>query len=800
MGVRIHTLAGELNLTSKELLAILRAKGIKMTSHLSCIHEDIAKNIRLEVRARRSSSARAGEKAGEKAPAPPPPAPPPSVRAPSRGPLIVRSTTPSDRRPMPRGGDGAGGRAGRSGARGGGSAPAPVAPSAGGHGPPPAGAVGGKGQGRKVRFFPGDQGFRERSGERSKPKGPRPGARGQRRRGGRRGGDSRREPFRSTREMISTDRPSSVQVILPVTLKELSPIIGVRQNMIMKALMDEQVLVNVNVNLTEEMLHLIGEKFEVEINSQQPEAVESTIEEIERLVDPEESLQPRAPVVTFLGHVDHGKTSLLDKIRATRVAHGESGGITQHLSAYRVDQGGINVVFIDTPGHRAFTEMRARGANVTDVVVLVVAADDGPMPQTEEAIHHAQAAEVPIVVAINKVDKENANVDRTKQQLSQLGLAPPEWGGTTEMIEVSAITGQGIDELLELLSLETEILDLKANPEKAAVGTVLDARATTGRGIVATVLIQEGSLGLGSPIVCGPAWGKVRTMQSTTGVRLQAAPPATPAEITGIDELPEAGDRIYALESLNKAKDIAQERQRKKRAAERAERTHVTLDKLFEHISKGRTREINLILKTDVKGSLEVLRRQLLELSTEEVGIKILLGGVGEINESDVLLADASDAIIIGFHVVPNERARALADEKKVEIRLYQVIYQVLEEMKMSLEGLLEPDRYEELQSTVEIRELFRSTRLGNIAGCFVRSGTVRREDPVRLTRDGIIIYEGKLESLRRFKEDVREVKEGFECGLRIQDYGDIKVGDIIESHKVLEKARSLSDSRSSGV
>ncbi|MEM7168507.1 MAG: translation initiation factor IF-2, partial [Planctomycetota bacterium] len=481
----------------------------------------------------------------------------------------------------------------------------------------------------------------------------------------------------------------------------------------------------------------------------------------------------------------------------TRVQMGEHGGITQHLSAYRVDSGDKHVVFIDTPGHKAFTEMRARGANITDVAVLVVAADDGVMPQTQEAIQHAQAANISIVVAINKIDKANANVMRTKQQLAEIGLSPPDWGGSTEMVEVSALTDLGIDDLLELLTLETEILELRANPDKEGIGTVLDARATQGLGNVATVLIQEGTLRPGDHVICGSAQGKVRMLQTTTGIPLEAAGPSTPVELTGLDELPEAGDRLYALSDVSKIKAIAEDRKRQRRALDRARRRqHITLEGLSEFLAKSKIKEVNLIVKADVKGSLEVLRKQLTDLSTEEVGIRIIGEGIGAITESDVLLADASNAVVIGFGVAANDRARRQAEESNVEIRTYQVIYQIIEEMKLSLEGLLDPELYEEAQATVEVQEVFTSSRLGKIAGCIVRSGVFRREDPVRLAREGKIIYEGKLDSLKRFKDDTKEVKEGFECGCRIAGYSDIKVGDSIESYKILKKARTLDQSK----
>lgn len=716
-------------------------------------------------------------------------------------PLIIRSKAPAPA-PARRGpGAGAPGRGPAGPGRGPGGPGGPGrGPGGPGRGPGGPGGTGG-GPPSKVRFFPGDGGMLPGTGA---PPGRGRGGRG----GGRRSGKTHRgahgrgrqreslDHFRRQRqeEVLSGEKPSEITVQMPVTLKELSPLISVRQNFLLKALMEDGVLINVNSALTEEMLLVIGEKFSIDIDVEEAKAVDSTLAELEKL-DPDENLVPRAPVVTILGHVDHGKTSLLDKIRETHVTQSESGGITQHISAYRVDHENKHVVFIDTPGHKAFTEMRARGANVTDVAVLVVAADDGPMPQTIEAKEHAEAADVPIVVAINKIDRPNANVEMTKTKLAEIGLSPPEWGGKTEMVEVSAITGQGIDALLEILSLETEVLELRANPDKNAIGTVLEAKATTGRGNVVTMIVLDGTLRNGDTAICGAAHGKIRTMTSTTGVPLDEAGPATPVEITGLTDLPEAGDRFYVLDDISEARDIAEDRKRKKRAAERMVRQHVTLEGLFDKISEGETKEIKLVVKADMKGSMEVLRKELTDIGTSEVGVRLIRSGVGEITEDDVLLADASDAIIIGFHVSANPRARSQAEEKGVEIRTYQVIYQVIEEMRLALEGMLDPEILEEVQGSVEILQLFRSSRLGNIAGCIVRSGRIRREDPVRLIRDGRMIYEGKIDSLKRVKEDVREVKEGFECGLRIQGYDDIKIGDFVESFRKVEKARTLDES-----
>jgi len=721
----------------------------------------------------------------------------PSAR-PSRGrPLIIRSKAPS--RPAPQA------RAPRR-APGGGSAPARSGggfsgrPGSGrppGRGSSPGGAGGGVPQGgKKVMVFPGADttgGPPRRSGP---PGRGGPGGKGR----GRQGGRPRRQESDFTRrrleqEIIPDDLPDQITLEEPASIKDLSLALGIKQTALLKKLMNHGMLANVNSPLNEEITDVLSVEINCEIILEAPKAMHSSLEELDQVEDSEADLILRAPVVTLMGHVDHGKTTLLDKIRESSITKSEAGGITQHMSAYRVDKGDAHVVFVDTPGHRAFTSMRARGANVTDVVVLVVAADDGPMPQTEEAIEHAKAAGVPIVVAINKIDREGANVDMVKAKLAELGLSPVEWGGSTEMIPVSGITGEGVDQLLEQLSLESEILELKANPNKNAIGTVLDSRASTGQGNVVTALIQDGTLRRGDTVVCGPAHGKIKTLKSTSGENLDAAPPATPVELTGLNDLPEAGDRLYALDDAAKARKIAGERQEAKAKADRAERQKVTLEGLFDKIDEAKTREIKVVLKTDVKGTLDVLKSELTEMRTSEVAIRVIRAGVGEISESDILLADASEAIVIGFHVSASDKARSEAEAQGVEIRTYSVIYEILDEMRTALEGLLAPDIAEEVQGTVEIQAIFKSTKLGNIAGCIGRSGVLMRDDKVRLIRDGVLVHEGRLASLRREKDDAKEIREGFECGLVIEGYRDIEVGDVIESIKVIKTSRKLDES-----
>ncbi|CAG1022549.1 partial Translation initiation factor IF-2, partial [Methylococcales bacterium] len=466
--------------------------------------------------------------------------------------------------------------------------------------------------------------------------------------------------------------------------------------------------------------------------------------------------------------------------------------ITQHIGAYKVETNGKHVVFLDTPGHEAFTAMRARGANVTDVVVLVVAADDGVMPQTEEALNHAKAANVPIVVALNKIDKPGANPLRVKQQLANLELISEEWGGKTQFVETSAVTKKGINTLLERLLLESEILELKANPQNPARGVVLEAHLSEGRGVVANVLIQDGTLHHGDIILCGKTFGRARLITNDRGIEVQEAGPTTPVSVSDFSAVPEAGDKFYVVGDIQKAREIAQERQKKERETSLAKHQHVTLDSLYSKIAEGKVKEIKVILKADYKGSVEVLKKALEELSTPEIKVKILHCAVGGITESDVLLADASDAIVIGFYVTTEDKARILAEEKGVDVRLYKIIYDATNEIKSAMEGMLEPESKEVVLGQVEIRQVYNISKFGNVAGCYVKTGKITRNSSVRLIRDNIIIYDGKLESLKIVKDDVKEVRAGFECGLKVANYDDIKVGDIVEAYEVQKIARTL--------
>ncbi len=505
--------------------------------------------------------------------------------------------------------------------------------------------------------------------------------------------------------------------------------------------------------------------------------------------DPEH-LKPRPPVVTIMGHVDHGKTTLLDSLRNTKVSLGEAGGITQHIGAYQIEEDGKLITFLDTPGHAAFTSMRARGASITDITILVVAADDGVMPQTVEAINHAKAAEVPIIVAVNKIDKPAANPDRVMQELSEYGLVPEAWGGDTIFVPISAKFNKNLDELLEMILLVAEVQELKANPDRRAIGTVIEAQLDKGKGPVATLLVQEGTLNVGDPIVVGNTFGKVRVMTNDLGRREKHALPATPVEITGLNEVPQAGDRFVVFEDEKTARQAGEERAQRALMAQRAHASRVTLDNLFESLKDGELKEVNVIIKADVQGSAEALAASLQKIEVEGVRVKIIHTAVGAVNESDITLAAASNAIIIGFNVRPTPQAKKQAEQDHVDIRLHSIIYNVIDEIETAMKGLLDPEFEEKITGQMTVRETFKVSKVGTIAGCYVTEGYIRRDSGVRVIRDGIVIYEGKLASLKRFKDDVKEVKLGFECGAMIENFNDLKEGDVIESYIMEEIKR----------
>ena len=604
----------------------------------------------------------------------------------------------------------------------------------------------------------------------------------------------RRRPMSGVRRVRPMPKQGKVQVDAPVTVKQLSAALGVKAAAIIAGLMRQDIMATITDVLSAETASLVAVDFDVELEVRERVDLE---QEFAVAASKPEDLVPRAPIVAFLGHVDHGKTSLLDAIRKTNVAEGEAGGITQHIGAYKLDVGGRSVVFLDTPGHEAFTAMRARGANVTDVVVLVVAADDGVMPQTEEAVDHARAADVPIVVAINKIDLPNANVPRVKQQLAALQLQPEEWGGETVCVEVSAVTGKGIEDLLEMLALVAELRELKADPARLAHGTALDAKLTGTRGVVAAVLVQEGVLRKGDELVCGTATGRVRAILNDRGLSIPEAGPATPCEILGLSTVPDAGDPFQVVEDAHRARHLALQRRHRIRLESLTARRHVTLENLYDTLAAAVVKELRLILKADVKGSLEAMLGVLNELATDEVKPRILRSGVGGISVSDVLLADASDAVVVGLHVSAEPAARELAEGKQVEIRLYSVIYRVKEDIRAALEGMLEPEEREVITGHAQVRQSFRLSRAGMVAGSYVTDGVLTRGQMARVIRDEIVIHQGRLESIRRVKDDVREVREGFECGLNISGYEDVKVEDRLEGYRIEKIARTLDQAAS---
>lgn len=574
-------------------------------------------------------------------------------------------------------------------------------------------------------------------------------------------------------------------IVIPesLTVSELAETLQVPATAIIMKLMEAGVMAGINQSIEFEVASRVAEKLGFEVTRTEKKSVARG-----DFDDPEESLVPRPPVVTIMGHVDHGKTTLLDTIRQSKVAEHEAGGITQHIGAYQIEVNGQKITFLDTPGHEAFTSMRSRGAQVTDIAVLVVAADDGVMPQTVEAISHARAADVPIIVAVNKMDRQGANPDRVKQQLVDHGLVPEEWGGDTICVEVSALKREGIDDLLEMILLVAEIRELKANPDRRAVGVVIDAELDKTRGPVATVLVQSGTLRQGDSLVAGAVYGRVRAMYDEYGGNVEEAGPSRPVAILGLSDVPQAGDLVQAVEDDRVARQIATERAQEDRETEMQRGAgRIRLSEIYSKSQSGDVKDLNLLIKADVQGSVEALRQSVEKIKSEEVRINVIHAAVGGINESDVALAAASDAIIIGFNVRPETTARRAAEREDVEIRLYRVIYEAIEEIEAAMEGLLEPTYEEVVLGRAEIRQLFRVPNIGTVAGCYVTEGTIHRQAEARLIRDNIVIHEGKLGSLKRFKDDVREVSEGYECGLSFERYQDLKEGDVVESFRMEE-------------
>ena len=582
---------------------------------------------------------------------------------------------------------------------------------------------------------------------------------------------------------------SQLKVTEYIAINELANLMNVPVSEVIQKCISLGLMVSINQRLDVETITLVADEFGFEVELQE----EYTADALEDIKDSEELLTPRSPVVTIMGHVDHGKTSLLDYIREANVVAGESGGITQHIGAYKVAVSeGKEIAFLDTPGHEAFTAMRARGAKITDIVILVVAADDAVMPQTVEAINHAQAANVPIIIAINKIDKPNANIEKIKQQLAERNILVEDWGGKYQCVEISAKTGKNVDELLEKVLLEAEILELKANANRLARGAVIESQLDKGRGITGTVLVQKGTLKIGDPFVAGNVFGKVRAMFDERNRKVKEAGPSTPVLVLGFEDVPQAGDLIIALDSEKEAREISVKRSQLKREQDRRQVKLITLDQIANQISKGIVKELPLVVKGDVDGSVEALSDSLMKLSNDEVAVRVIHRGVGGISEGDVLLAAASKAIIIGFHVRPNLNARKLAENEQIDIRLYNVIYDAINEVKSALEGLLEPVISEELVGTIEVRDTFKVPKIGVVAGCYVQDGKITRSDKIRLFRDGIVIYEGNLSTLRRFKDDVKEVDAGYECGLNIANFNDVKVNDVIEAYKIVQTKKKL--------
>lgn len=604
-----------------------------------------------------------------------------------------------------------------------------------------------------------------------------------------------REEERALQEEMDQLETNVVEVTEFITVSDLAELLEVKPTDVITTCMSIGMMVSINQRLDAGTIELVAAEFDYDVDF--VDADELIDEEFEEIEDKPEDLEPRSPIITVMGHVDHGKTSLLDYIRKAKVAAGEAGGITQHVGAYEVvTDSNKKITFLDTPGHEAFTAMRSRGAQATDIVILVIAADDAVMPQTIEAINHAKAAEVSIVVAINKMDKEGANPNKIKQQLSEHGVIVEEYGGTAQVAEVSAETGDGIDELLEKVLIEAELMELQANPNRLAQCIVLESRVDKGKGTVANVLVQTGTLKIGDPFVAGSVSGRVRAMENEHGQRLKVAGPSVPIQLTGFTDSPQAGDKMVVAKDEKTAREVANQRQQIRREQSLRKMKHLTLDDLSRRMALGEVSELNIIIKADVDGSIEALSGALQKLSTEEVSVNIIHTGSGAITESDVLLASASDAIIIGFQVRPTSPARKLAENESIDIRLFSVIYDAVDEVHDALEGLLSPEIKEEMKGLVTVREVFKVSKVGTIAGCYVTEGKINRNNPIRIIRDGVVIYEGEIDSLKRFKDDVKEVSSGYECGISLMNFNDIKVGDEFESFEVVEKKRKLEDAK----
>ncbi|MBT2642573.1 translation initiation factor IF-2 [Bacillus sp. ISL-41] len=582
--------------------------------------------------------------------------------------------------------------------------------------------------------------------------------------------------------------PSKITFSESLTVAELAKKLNREPSEIIKKLFMLGVMATINQDLDKDAIELIATDYGVEVEEEIK--IDTTDLEVYFTEDDDASMVERPSVVTIMGHVDHGKTTLLDSIRNTKVTAGEAGGITQHIGAYQVEENGKKITFLDTPGHAAFTTMRARGAKITDITILVVAADDGVKPQTVEALNHAKAANVPIIVAVNKMDKPTANPDRVMQELTEYGLVPEAWGGETVFVPISALTGEGLDNLLEMILLVGEVEEYKANPNRNAIGTVIEAQLDKGRGSVATLLVQNGTLKIGDPIVVGNTFGRVRAMVNDVGRRVKEAGPSAPVEITGLNDVPQAGDRFVVFDDEKTARQVGEIRSQQAVQAQRSEKARVSLDTLFEHMKQGEMKDLNLIIKADVQGSVEALAAALQKLDVEGVNVRIIHTGVGAINESDITLAAASNGIVIGFNVRPDNNAKRAAESESVDIRLHRIIYKVIEEIESAMKGMLDPVYAEKIIGQAEVRQTFKVSKIGTIAGSYVTDGKITRDSGVRLIRDGVVIFEGEVDALKRFKDDAKEVAQGYECGITIKNFKDVKEGDVIEAYIMEEVER----------
>ena len=744
---RVHEIAKAQGLTSKDVLAALNAAGIEAKAAASSVEEADALQALKAADGGAPAAAESAKPAEPTQPAPKAEAPPKPTEKPAPPPASSAEAA----KPAPR----------------------PVRPGDG---------AGGAGQKKRRRVVIDSQASRRDQMQTAPPRRP------PRRRGGRRRRPLLEEPVEGP---VVEEAQPALKVPSGATVREVAEILGVGGADVIKQLMQLGEMATLTQTLSDETIAVLADALDrdVEVVTAAEEAVEAPVFD-----DADEDLADRPPVVTIMGHVDHGKTSLLDAIRQTEVVAGEAGGITQHIGAYQVHQDAKTISFIDTPGHAAFTAMRARGADVTDIVVLVVAADDGVMPQTVEAIDHARAADVPIIVAVNKIDLEGANPDKVKGELATHELTPEDWGGDTIFVNVSAKTKENLDELLENILVVAEVEELKANPDAPASGTVIESHLDPGRGPVATVLVQRGTLHVGDSVVAGPQWGKVKAMQDHTGTRLKEAKPGDPVEVLGFEGVCEAGEHVEVVENDRRARQLAQERQTRLKSEQLARRQarRMSLDEVFAKAKEGELNELNIVLKADVSGSLEALQDEIAKLPQDEIVVNVVRAGAGGINESDVMLAAASDAVIIGFNVRPLADARRAADQEGVEIRTYSVIYKVTEELRAAMEGMLVPEEVEEALGQAEVLELFKASRIGTIAGCSVTDGKLTRGAEVRLVRDGTVAWTGRIGSLRRFKDDVSEVEAGLECGVVLEGFQDVKVGDVIEAYETRQVEKTL--------